>query len=208
MRLSDLKSPNREIRQKAWSEVRKMVNLGHFNNLAKNKGFLRSLLWHHLQGVREDAWNNLDIYKFLNIEGIERVLSASSDKIKITAWEKIDDLIKYEIVPKEYIIKQRKNFWRLLRSYYPTIRKKAWKIFPKLVEKEIFGREDVERFTEFLRYKKASIRILAWKTVPLLLNEGFISKENIDSEIKYLEELLIRESNIRKTALKVLREVK
>ncbi|WP_236749022.1 hypothetical protein [Acidianus manzaensis] len=208
MKLSDLKSYNQDIRRKAWEEIEKIIQTNQYNELAKNKGFLRSLLWHHLQGVREDAWKHLDVYKALSIGGIERALGANSDKIKISAWENIDNLIQYDIISKDFIILNRKYFWRLLRSYYPTIRKKAWKIFPKLVEEGIFMDKDIERFIEFLRYKKPSVRILAWKCVPQLLEKGFIKKENIYSEIKYLQELLTRESNIRKTALKVLREVK
>lgn len=205
MKLSDLKNPDREIREKAWKELVEIFNNSQAQRFVKEKRFFRSLLWFPLQGVREDAWNHLDIYKMLSVEGIERTLAANSDKIRISAWEKVGELIKYDIVPKHTIIAQKQYFWRLLRSYYPTIRKKAWKLFPRLIDDGIFSDGDVKRFVEFLEHKKPSVRIFAWKTVPILLEKGFLKRENIEAELKYLEELLVKDSKIKKTALKIIK---
>lgn len=205
MKLKDLKSPNKEKRDRAWKEVLDALDNFQVQNLVKDKSFFRSLLWFPLKGVREDAWNHLVVYKKLSIDGIEKILSANSDRIKIYAWEKIDDLISYGLVTKDVIISEKKHFWRLLKSYYPTIRKRAWKIFPKLVEEGIFSAEDSYRFMEFLRHRKPSVRIFAWKAVPMLLEKGFIKKEDVEKEIKYLEELLTKESKVKKTALKLLK---
>lgn len=208
MKLRDLKSPNKEVREKAWKELEELVNSSKVGELVKNREFFRSLLWFPLKGVREDAWKHLEIYKALSVEGIEKTLSANSDRIKIYAWENVNGLIKNNLVPISVIISEKKHFWRLLKSYYPTVRKRAWKLFPKLVDAGIFSVEDSSRFVDFLRHKKASVRILAWKTVPILLEKGFIKKENIETEIKYLEELLIKESKVKKTAVKLLKLLK
>ncbi|MDT7900611.1 MAG: hypothetical protein RRE78_01715 [Acidianus sp.] len=208
LKLKDLKSPKQEIRQKAWEEVIDIIKSGYYSNLLENRGFFRSLLWFPLQGVRDDAWNHLEVYKMLTIEGIERTLVANSDKIKISAWEHVEELLKYELVPKDIIISSRYSFWRLLRSYYPTIRKKAWKLFPKLVELGIIQPSDKDRYCEFLSHKKPSVRIYAWKYSLELIKQGFITKENILNQIKYLEELSTKESNIKKIAVKILSELK
>ncbi|PVU76633.1 hypothetical protein DDW13_02595, partial [Acidianus hospitalis] len=86
--------------------------------------------------------------------------------------------------------------------------KKAWKLFPKLVELGIIQPSDKDRYYEFLSHKKPSVRIYAWKYSLELIKQGFITKENILNQIKYLEELSTKESNIKKIAVKILSELK
>lgn len=202
--LYGLRSINKATREKSWKEIEKISEFEP-SYLYKYRGYLRSLLWNKFQGVREDAWRHLSIYKILSIDDIERSLSLSSDKLKITAWLHVTDLINLGILDKREVIAMRDHFWRLLKSYYPTIRKKAWNLFPILVKEGFFLEKDKNRFLEFLKNPKPSIRIKAWQKSILLLNIGFLNKEDIKSNIKYLNELLTKESYIKKIAQNILR---
>jgi hypothetical protein len=203
--LDKLKSPNKDERKKAWEMIRFITDTGNGNELKGYLGYLRSLLWNSLQGVREDAWNNLDIYKKLLVKGIERGLTANSDRIKWSAWSKAIDMISLGLVTKDQVIQVRYSYWRLLRSRWMTIRKKAWRLFVRLVEEGIFQSKDKERFIDFLRHRKAGVRIYAWESVPRLLELGFITKEDIVSQIRYLKDLTSQESYIKKRAEKILK---
>ena len=203
--LNGVRSPDPEERKKAWEMIRQIVDTGNYNELTPYLGYLRSLLWNSLQGVRDDAWNNIDIYKKLLVKGVERTLTADSDRIKWSAWSKVLDMINLGLVSKDYVIQVRQSYWRLLRSRWATIRKKAWRLFIKLVENGIFQPKDKERFKDFLRHRKASVRIYAWEAVPQLLKLGFITKEEIQAEIQYLKELTMQESSVKKRAEKVLK---
>ncbi|BCU71441.1 hypothetical protein [Stygiolobus caldivivus] len=206
--LNGVKSPNPEERAKAWEMIRLIVDTGNGNELRSYLGYLRSLLWHSLQGVRDDAWENIDLYKKLLVKGVERGLMANSDRIKWSAWSKVIDMVNMGIISKDQVIQYRHSYWRLLRSRWVTIRKKSWRLFVDLVEYGIFQNKDKERFKEFLRHKKASVRIYAWEATIRLMRLGFISKDEVMSEIKYLTELTAYESNIKKRAEKVLKGLK
>ena len=80
--LNMLKSKNPKDRESSWQSIKLLIETGNVNELVKHSKYLRSLLWYRLQGVRDDAWKNLDVYKALSISGIERALTAKSDKIK------------------------------------------------------------------------------------------------------------------------------
>jgi hypothetical protein len=202
--LYGLRSIDKSAREKSWREIEEIAQFEP-SYLYKYRGYLRSLLWNKLQGIREDAWNHLSVYKLLTIEGIGRSLTLSSDKLKITAWLHVIDMINLGIIDKGEVISMREHYWRLLKSYYPTIRKKAWNFFPILVKEGFFLEKDKNRFLEFLKNPKPSIRIKAWQKSILLLNMGFLNKDDIKNNIKYLNELLTKESNIKKIAQNILR---
>lgn len=200
--LRDLKSPNKLKRDEAWKKIEQIVDTGNGNYLPL--GYLRSLLWHKLQGVREDAWSHLPLYKALLVKGIERGLTADSDRIKWSAWSHVLDLINLGIVDKGKVIEVRHSFWRLLRSRWATIRKKAWRLLIDLVKEGIILPKDKERYINFLKNRKASVRIYAWEVSQQLQNLGFITKEELLSNIQFLQELTQKESSIKKRAMKVL----
>lgn len=206
--LEKLRSKNKKEREEAWEKIKFLVDTGNGKLLQSDLGYLRSLLWHRLQGIRDDAWSHLDIYKELLVSGIERSLTAQSDRIKWSAWSKVLDLIRLNIVSKDYVIENRNSYWRLLRSKWVTIRKKAWRLFVTLVKEGIFQAKDKERFKDFLRHRKASVRIYAWESVPKLIQLGFLTVDEVKAEISYLEDLLRIESKVKKRALKVLKDLK
>ncbi|AHC51862.1 hypothetical protein SUSAZ_07825 [Sulfolobus acidocaldarius SUSAZ] len=206
--LSDLKSKDREKRKTAWDKIKSLVDTGNVEVLEGEKNYLRSLLWNRIQGVREDAWSHLDIYKELSVEGIERGLRANSDRIKWTAWSHIFELMDMGIVTRKKVIEDKYSFWRLLRSRWSTIRKKAWRLFVDLVKAKIFDRRDVGRYVEFLRHNKPSVRIYAWEIALQLLNLGFIDANTLKSNQMYLEDLTKIESRIKKRALRILLRLK
>jgi len=206
--LSMLKNSNPEVRKLGWSAVRLLVETGNSRKLENNKGYLRSLLWHKLQGVREDAWSNLDIYKELLIEGVERTLTANSDRIKWPAWNNVIRLIELNLVSKDYVIEVRNSFWRLLRSRYGTIRKKAWRLFVELVKYGIFTQKDKFRFFDFLKHKRPKIRLYAWSAVPKLLELQFITLEDVKNNINYLQELCQMRGSIGNKAKNILEKLK
>lgn len=96
------------------------------------------------------------------------------------------------------MIEDKYSFWRLLRSRWSTIRKKAWRLFVDLVKARIFDRRDVGRYVEFLRHNKPSVRIYAWEVALQLLNLGFIDANTLKSNQIYLEDLTKIESRIKK----------
>jgi hypothetical protein len=205
--LNLIKSKNNSEREIGWKAINFLIETGNLNILEPYKNYLRSLLWHKLQGIRDDAWKNLNVYKLLAIEGIERILTANSDKIKWSGWSNVLKLINMEIVPKTYVISVRYSYWRLLKSNYATIRKKAWRLFKILVKEEIFTKEDKNRFVDFLKHKKANIRILAWKTSLELVKIGFITIDELKEYKQYLEELTTRQSKVKKVAEKLIKEL-
>lgn len=205
--LRDLKSPNKTVRDEAWKKIAMIVDTGNGKYLNNSLEYLRSLLWNKLQGVREDAWSHLPIYKALLVEGVGRTLTANSDRIKWSAWSHSLDLIKLGLVEKRKVIEARYSFWRLLRSRWVTIRKKAWRLFVDLVKEGIFLKKDKERYLEFLRHKKPSVRIYAWEVSPQLLDLGFITKGDLIQNIQFLQELTQKDSNIKKRALRVLKRL-
>ncbi|WP_338601789.1 hypothetical protein V6M85_00805 [Sulfolobus tengchongensis] len=205
--LTLLKSKDSSERDIGWKSINLLLDNGNIKELIPYKAYLRSLLWHRLQGVRDEAWRNLHIYKILQVEGIERALTAYSDKIKWSAWNNVLKLIQLEIVTKTYVRSIRYTYWRLLRSIYPTIRKKAWRLFVTLVHEGIFDSSDKDRFFEFLKNRKANVRILAWRTAILLLKENFITLEELKANVKYLEELTLHQSKIKKVAEKLVKEL-
>ncbi|QGA69380.1 hypothetical protein [Sulfolobus sp. E11-6] len=205
--LNLLKSKDGLEREVGWKAIDFLIETGNVNELVQYKNYLRSLLWHRLKGVRDDAWKHLHVYKILQTIGIERALTAQSDKIKWSAWNNVLNLIQLEIVSKEHIRSVRYAYWRLLRSIYPTIRKKAWRHFVKLVHEGIFNSSDKDRFLEFLKSNKANIRILAWKTAFMLVKENFISLDELKTNIRYLEELTMQQSKVKKVAEKLIKEL-
>ena len=203
--LNDLKSPNKLKRDEAWRKVEYIVNSGNGSYIPL--GYLRSLLWHKLQGVRDDAWSHLPVYKAILVKGVEKALTADSDRIKWSAWSHVLDLINLGIVDKEKVIEIRYSFWRLLKSRWVTIRKKAWRLLVTLVKEGIILPKDKERYFDFLKHKKPSVRIYAWEVSKQLLDLGFITKEDLFSNIQFLQELTQIESNIKKRAMKALKRL-
>ena len=203
--LNDLKSPDKQKRDSAWKKVEYIVNTGNGNYIPT--GYLRSLLWHKLQGVRDDAWSHLPIYKALLVKGIEKALTADSDRIKWSAWSHVLDLINLGIVDKEKVIEIRNSFWRLLKSRWGTIRKKAWRLLVTLVKEGIILPKDKERYFDFLKHRKPSVRIYAWETALKLQELGFVTKDELLSSIQFLQELTQKESSIKKRAIKVLKRL-
>jgi len=202
--LDGLRDPDEKVRQRSWEEVEKIAEYD-ISYLARHRLYLRSLLWHRLKGVREDAWKHLAVYKLLYVEGLKKTLSAKSDKVKIEAWSHYYDLLNLEIVTKDDLIKEREHFWKLLKSYYPTIRKRAWNVFPVLVKEGVFQKGDRERYLSFMRSPKPGIRIKAWQKAVVLVNLGFLTKEDISNNLNYINELLTKESNIKKMAQRILK---
>lgn len=203
-----IKSLNQEDREIGWKIIDIVVKEGFkFSN--REKEVLKSLLWNKIQGVRDHAWSHLYIYKELGITGFEKILSAKSDKIKWSAWSHAIDLIQLSLMSVNDVEKINYTYWRLLRSYYPTIRKKAWRLFPQLVNMGIFQiKENVkqkERYLEFLKYPKFSVRIYAWESVVPLTKNNIINKEEVLSLISYLQELTtVNNKQFSKRAKKLL----
>ncbi len=203
-----LRSKRKDKRDIAWKCINFIVESGNSNKLEKYRGYLRSLLWNSYQSIRDDAWKNLNVYKAINVKGIERALKANSDKIKWSAWSNVLELINLGLVERSIVISVRNSYWRLLKSRYSTIRKKAWRMFVTLVKEGIFySTEDKERFLNFLKYRKANVRIYAWRVALELTNTGFISKEELKAYGKYLEELTFRKSKIKKLAEKLIKDL-
>ncbi|AGJ62548.1 hypothetical protein [Saccharolobus islandicus] len=205
--LNLLKSKDRLEREVGWKAIDFLIETGNVNELVQYRNYLRSLLWHRLQGVRDDAWKHLHVYKILQTKGIERALTAQSDKIKWSAWSNVLNLVQLGMVPKEHIRSVRYAYWRLLRSIYPTIRKKAWRLFVKLVHEGIFDSSDKHRFSELLKSNKANVRILAWRTAFMLVKENFISVDELKANIGYLEELTMQQSKVKKVAEKLIKDL-
>ncbi|QIW24648.1 hypothetical protein EWF20_11240 [Sulfolobus sp. S-194] len=205
--LKNLKSADKSIREEAWRLITYIIDTGNGKYLEDSLGYLRSLLWNKLQGVRDEAWSHLPVYKALLVQGIDRALTADSDRIKWSAWSHVLEMIQIGIVEKEKVIEVRYSYWRLLKSRWATIRKKAWDLFVELVKEGIFRPKDKERYLDFLRHKKASIRIYAWEVSPQLVNLNFITKEELLQNIQFLQELTQKESKVKKRALKVLKRL-
>jgi hypothetical protein len=202
--LSKLKSLKKDERVIAWSALEFLIDNGNLEFFRNNKGYLRSLLWNRTQGIRDEAWNHLEIYKILQVEGVDRALTANSDKIKWSAWSKVLEMIKLGIVDKASVIEVRNSYWRLLKSRYGTIKKKAWRLFIELVSEGIFTSKDKERFKDFLRHKRFKVRFYAWSTVPRLLEIKFLTREEIIKELAYLEEMTKIKGNIGSKAKSLL----
>ncbi|GEM_PF-344573 len=187
--LSSLRSLDKKEREYAWKALSLIVKFSKEKITNKDKMFIRSLLWNKYREVREDAWRNLELFKYLNIKGVERTLNANSDKLKFSAWANVISMIELGFVEKDDIIQLRYSFWRLLKSRIGTIRRKSWKLFVELVDAGIFLPADKERFKAYLSHKKMGIRINAWSTVPKLLEKKFLNYEDIKNEIKEIESI-------------------
>jgi len=203
--LDNLRSPDKAKRDEAWRKVEYLVDTGNGNYIPL--GYLRSLLWHKLQGVRDDAWSHLTVYKALLVKGVEKALTADSDRIKWSAWSHVLELINLGIVDKEKVVEIRNSYWRLLKSRWVTIRKKAWRLFVTLVKEGIFLPKDKERYFDFLRHRKPSVRIYAWEVAQKLQELGFVTKDDLLSNIDFLKELTQKESSIKKRAIRVLKRL-
>ena len=205
--LEALSSPDPKERKGAWEKVKVLVDTGNTDVLMRHRGYLRSLLWHRLQGVRDEAWANLEVMRELGVEGVERALTADKDTIKWSAWSNFEKLLALGYISFSDLREQRNSYWRLLKSRWVTVRKKAWRLFVKLVDYNVFDEGDKERFREFLVHRKPGIRIYAWETVPALLEKGFLSREEVEELLPYLRELTAKESSVKKRAMRVLRKL-
>ncbi|MCG2889039.1 MAG: hypothetical protein L7H02_04660 [Sulfolobales archaeon] len=201
--LESLASPDPEARARAWDDVKFLVDTGNVRYLLPHRGYLRSLLWHRLQGVRDDAWSNLELMKSLGVEGIERTLTANKDTIKWSAWRNYRNLLSLGIISFDTLREVRISYWRLLKSRWATVRKKSWRLFVDLVKDGVFTAEDRERYKDFLRARKASVRILAWEKAKELADLGFISLEELRELKDYLLELTRFESSVSRRAKRV-----
>ncbi|QKQ99586.1 hypothetical protein GWK48_03515 [Metallosphaera tengchongensis] len=204
LNLGDLKSPDTERRAKAWHELQKLIESG--KDLRKYRLYFRSLLWYPLQGVRESAWEHLQVYKTVGVTGIEKAFSSSSDRIKLTAWQHAKEALSLGLVDSGQLSKLTPHFWRLLRSYFPTVRKKAWNLLPTLIEMGIVERNDGSRLIEFLRSKKVGVRILAWSKVRILMERGILDEEQVKQNFQYLVEMTEKDSLASRRAKKILGE--
>lgn len=203
-----VKSPNKEDREIGWKIIEILIK-EDYRFSEKEKNVLKSLLWDKLQGVRDYAWSRLYIYKELEITGFEKILSAKSDKVKWSAWSHVIDLIQLSLMNANKVQKSNYAYWRLLRSYYPTIRKKAWRLFPQLVNMGIIQiKENAKqkgRYLEFLKYPKFSVRLYAWESVVHLIENNIIAKEEVLSYVNYLQELTtVNNKQFNKRAKKIL----
>ncbi|MGC9105032.1 MAG: hypothetical protein ACP5HQ_01200 [Thermoprotei archaeon] len=205
--LSELASPDPETRGRAWDKLKTLVETGNPSYLLPHRGYLRSLLWHRLQGVRDDAWKHLDLMKEIGVEGIERTLTANKDTIKWDAWRNYERMLSLGLISFDSLRLARISYWRLLKSRWVTVRKKAWRLFVELVKNRVFTEEDKERFKDFLRARKPSVRVLAWEKAKELAELGFISREELKELYPYLEEISKRKSSVSKRARKVAREL-
>ncbi|MDT7906329.1 MAG: hypothetical protein RQ863_07000 [Sulfolobales archaeon] len=201
--LESLASPDPEARTRAWDDVKFLVDTGNVRYLLPHRGYLRSLLWHRLQGVRDDAWSNLELMKSVGVEGIERSLTANKDTIKWSAWRNYRNLLSLGITSFDTLREVRTSYWRLLRSRWATVRKKSWRLFVDLVKDGVFTAEDRERYKDFLRARKANVRILAWERAKELADLGFISPEELRELKDYLLELTRFESSVSRRAKRV-----
>ncbi len=203
-----IKSPVKEERDTGWKIIESLIENNRIVLTDKDKRFLKSLMWNKLQGIRDDAWSHLYIYKVLGITGFDGLLTAKSDKIKWSVWSHVLDIIQLSLIDVKTVQKYSDSYWRLLKSYYPTIRKKAWRLFPKLVMFGIFNLKEnskqKERYYEFLKQNKYSVRIYAWEASIELLKNGIIIKSEIAPLINYLEELTKVKGQLGKRAKKVL----
>ncbi len=205
--LSDLASPNPEIRGKAWDKLKVLVETGNGNYLLPHRGYLRSLLWHRLQGVRDDAWKHLNLMKEIGVEGVERTLTANKDTIKWDAWRNYEKMLSLGLISFDSLRQARISYWRLLKSRWVTVRKKAWRLFVELVKNKVFTEEDKERFKDFLKARKPSVRVLAWEKAKELVDLGFMSREELKELYPYLEEISKRKSSVSRRAKKVAKEL-
>ncbi|AWS00247.1 hypothetical protein DFR87_11815 [Metallosphaera hakonensis JCM 8857 = DSM 7519] len=203
VKLYRLKSLDPRLRQLEWSNLEREIDANP-KKFMRYRLYLRSLLWSRVQGIREEAWRHLHVYKKLNASGIERAFESRSDRIKITAWEHAKEAIDMDLVSREEMVKLSQHFWRLLRSYYPTVRKKAWKVFPTLVQLNIIRKKDIPRFMQFLKYAKPGVRVMAWNAVKFLLDSQIITKEDLTQYLPYLVELTNRDSVVARRAKNIL----
>ncbi|MCY0862994.1 MAG: hypothetical protein OWQ52_11320 [Metallosphaera prunae] len=203
----NLKSLNSEVSESEWRKVEEVLK-EEPKRLQDIRFYLRSLLWSRVQGVREEAWRHLHVYKELGITGLEKAFSSKSDRIKLTAWQHVREVMELGLLSREQVVGLRQHFWRMLRSYYPTVRKKAWKLLPTLVKLGIVGPRDRERLVEFLRNKKPNIRLMAWNLSKFLVNEGVLTRDDLEQNLIYLKELTERNSTVSLRARKILEEMK
>ncbi len=201
--LSSLRSPDPRRREEGWRKVEEM-RAEDLTPLLRNKLYLRSLLWNPLEGIREDAWNHLDLYAELKVRGVERTLRARSDTIKWSAWRRVHEMVNLGVADWGYIYSVRESFWRLLKSRYPTIRKKAWRLFQDLLKEGIFTERDKQRFALLLKSDKASVRIKAWKVA---LATHYFKREELREMISYLTELTKEDSKVKIEAERILQEL-
>lgn len=203
MDIAGLRSPDPERRKRAWSELESLPEES-LKSLEGRRLYLRSLLWHRLQGVREEAWKHLPLYAKLGVSGVERAFQARSDRVKLTAWSHYSEVISLGLVSREEMIRMRQHFWRLLRSFYPTVRKKAWSLLVSLVRDGIVGGKDKERFLSYLEHRKAGVRLLAWSKAMELEGLGFITKEDLSGREGYLKELVDGRGKVSGKAKKIM----
>ncbi|MCG3108246.1 putative protein in sor 5'region [Metallosphaera sp. J1] len=203
----NLKSLDPETRNLEWQRMEKIMR-EEPQKLRGIRLYLRSLLWSRVQGVREEAWKHLHLYKELEVKGLEKAFSSRSDRIKLTAWQHVREVIELGLLSREELVGLRQHFWRMLRSYYPTVRKKAWKLLPVLVNLGIVGLRDRERLLEFLKIRKPGIRMMAWSTAKFLVEKGILTSEDVEQNLIYLKELTERESSLSLRARRILEELK
>ncbi|BBG26898.1 hypothetical protein IC007_1421 [Sulfuracidifex tepidarius] len=201
--LSLLRSPDGRKRKEGWKIVEEMKE-GNVLPLIRNRLYLRSLLWNPLEGVREDAWNHIDVYVSLNVKGVERTMKARSDTIKWSAWKRVHELVGLGLIDWVFVYSVRDSFWRLLKSRYPTIRKKAWRLFQELMKEGIFTERDKERYVSLLKSEKASVRIIAWKVA---LSTGFFKRDELRDMTQYLTELTKEDSKVKIEAKRIMQEL-
>ncbi len=201
--LSLLRSPDQRKRSEGWKVLEEMKE-DNILPLTKSRLYLRSLLWNPLEGVREDAWNHIDLYLALNVKGIERTMKAKSDTIKWSAWKRVHELVDLGLIDWGFVYSVRDSFWRLLKSRYPTIRKKAWRLFQELVKDGIFTERDKGRYISLLKSEKASVRIMAWKVA---LSTGYLKKDELRDLVQYLNELTREDSKVKIEAERILQEI-
>ncbi|AEB94925.1 MAG: hypothetical protein QXR57_05415 [Metallosphaera sp.] len=206
LNLADLKSLDKTKREEAWRTLEAQL-ASDYRPLLKYRLFLRSLLWSNVQGVREQAWEHLPLYKRLSVKGIERTFSHRSERVRLTAWQNYTVCLELGIVNKAQLLRLKQHFWRLLRSYYPTVKKRAWRLIPSLVDHEIITSRDSERIINFLRYGRANVRIMAWYYSSYLLERRVLSREQLEDSLTYLRDLTNFESNISRKAKRILKSL-
>jgi len=200
--LAGLRSLDPERRRRAWEELESLASRSP-KELEDKRLYIRSLLWHKMQGVREEAWKHLPLYKRLEVN-VERAFRANSDRIKLTAWSHYPDVISSGLMTREQVVKMRQHFWRLLRSFYPTVRKKAWALLVSMVRDGIVQEGDKEKVLSYLSHRKVSVRLLAWSKVRELGELGFLTREDVERKEAFLKELTQGESRASARARKLV----
>jgi len=203
-----LKSLDKNEREKAWKALKLICENSSSSITQREKLYIRSLLWNKFREVREDAWRNLYVYKLLSIRGVDRMLTAKSDKLKFSAWSNVLEMLRLNLINREDVISSRHSFWKLLKSRQGTIRKKSWKLLPKLIEAKIFLNEDKERFLQYLEHKKFGIRVNAWSIVQKLLEIGFLKEEDIKDKFEYIESISKLKTRIGYRARDIVNKLK